>query len=200
MKRGLQGRGRGRGRGGVEGLRPFREHPFWPTSPDHSQQIPFWPIHFWPKLVFSRFHNLCGSRPIKEQQQPEQSAQTQKKWGPERWGPRRLGSPKIRVFFPSPAAKFVLSSLSWGVFSWNFGGVFEGRGVQTCTFGVLWLSCETPAAPKPRADASVVHPFVHCCSTSGFVPGTLAEKFGPMVPSMPRTKWRLSIRGPRVIV
>ena len=42
--------------------------------------------------------------------------------------------PKFRVFFfPSPAPIFVLS-LSLGVFSLNFGGVFEGRGPQTCTF------------------------------------------------------------------
>ena len=32
------------------------------------------------------------------------------------------------------------------VFSWNFGRVFEGRDPQMCTFGVLGLSCETPAA------------------------------------------------------
>ena len=33
-----------------------------------------------------------------------------------------------------------------GVPSWNFG-VFEAPGPQMCTFGVLGLSCEAPAAP-----------------------------------------------------
>ena len=47
-------------------------------------------------------------------------------------GPRRVG-PKISLFF----------SLS---VSWNFGGVIEGWDLQMCTFGVLGLSCEAPAA------------------------------------------------------
>ena len=70
------------------------------------------------------------------------------KVGPEGVGARREGRPKISRFFFSlpPEISFFLL---WGVFSWNFGGVFEGRGAQMCTFGVLWLSCEAPAAPKP---------------------------------------------------
>ena len=43
--------------------------------------------------------------------------------------------PKFRSFVPSPAPIFALS-LSLGVFSLNFGGVFEGRDNQTCTFGL----------------------------------------------------------------
>ena len=46
-----------------------------------------------------------------------------------------------------PEISFFLLSL--GVFSLNFGGVFEGRDPQMCTFGFLGLSCETPAALKP---------------------------------------------------
>ena len=45
--------------------------------------------------------------------------------------------PKFRFFFPSPALIFRYFSLSLGVFSWNFGGVFEGRDPLMSTFGVL---------------------------------------------------------------
>ena len=47
-----------------------------------------------------------------------------------------LSRRKIRSFLPSLE-----------VFPWNFDGVFEGRDPQMCTFGVLGLSCEAPAAP-----------------------------------------------------
>ena len=48
---------------------------------------------------------------------------------PRRVGPRRVGPPQVGplrwrfFFFPSPATIFILSSLSWGSFSWNCGGV-----------------------------------------------------------------------------
>ena len=69
--------------------------------------------------------------------------------GPEGWARRvgpKGGAPHFALFFPSPATIFILSSLL-GVFSWNFG---ERRDPQMCTFGVLGLSCETPAAPRPK--------------------------------------------------
>ena len=54
-------------------------------------------------------------------------------------GPEGCGRPKFRVFFsPSPATIVFLSSLSLGVFV-KFGGVFEGRDAQMCTFRVLDL-------------------------------------------------------------
>ena len=79
-------------------------------------------------------------------------------WGPQRVGPqrveaqtlekvepRRVGAPKggdpegwgaqnFALFFPSSATIFFLLSLSWGFLSWNFGGFFEGRGPEMCTF------------------------------------------------------------------
>ena len=52
--------------------------------------------------------------------------------GSEEWGPKggapKGGGPKISRFFFFPLL---------GVVSWNFGGVFEGRDPQMCTFGVL---------------------------------------------------------------
>ena len=70
-------------------------------------------------------------------------ARTQKKWGPEGWGP------KISRFFSVSRSHFRSFCLSLGVFSWFFGGVWKRRGSQMFTFGVLGLSCEAPAAPKP---------------------------------------------------
>ena len=67
--------------------------------------------------------------------------------GPPSAGPLpSAGPPKISRCFSLSRLHFRSFSLS-GVFSLNFGGVFEGRDPQMCTFGVLGLSCETPAAP-----------------------------------------------------
>ncbi len=96
-------------------------------------QIQFWPTHFWPELVFQWFHNLCGPEGLG----PEGE------WGPEGWGP------KISRFFSVSTIIFALFCLSLGVFSWFFGGFLQAPGRQMCTFGVLGLLCETPAAPKP---------------------------------------------------
>ena len=56
-------------------------------------------------------------------------------------GPPSAGPPKISRFFSSPATIFIHSSLSLGVFSWNFGGVcWRGPSnvhvwaLQTCAF------------------------------------------------------------------
>ena len=55
------------------------------------------------------------------------------------------GPPKISLIFHSLATIFILSFLSWRWFR-GICGVIEGRDPQMCTFGVLGLSCETPAA------------------------------------------------------
>ena len=58
-------------------------------------------------------------------------------------GPKGGGAQNFALFFSRlPLITFFLLSL--GVFSWNFGGVFEGRPLK-CAFGVLGL----PGAPKP---------------------------------------------------
>ena len=51
---------------------------------------------------------------------------SQRGWGPEVWEVRRVGSAKILAFS--------LSRHNFSLFL-NFGGVFEGRGPQMCTFG-----------------------------------------------------------------
>ena len=43
--------------------------------------------------------------------------------GPDVWGPEGWGAQNFVLFFPSPATIFFLSSLFFGVLSWNFGGV-----------------------------------------------------------------------------
>ena len=69
-----------------------------------------------------------------------------------------LANVKVFFIFSLSLSGCVLVSffLSLGVFSWNFGGVWKRRP-QMCTFGVLGLLCEAPAAlelppetPSPR--------------------------------------------------
>ena len=47
-----------------------------------------------------------------------------------------LDRPKFRSFFRLSRRKFHSFFSLWEVFSLNFGGVFEDRGAQMCTFGV----------------------------------------------------------------
>ena len=47
-----------------------------------------------------------------------------------------LDRPKFCSFFSLSRRKFRSFLPSLGVFSWNFGGVFEGRNPQMCTFGL----------------------------------------------------------------
>ena len=57
--------------------------------------------------------------------------------GPPSAGPPSAGPPRISRFFsPLPPPIFALFSLSLGVFSLFFGGVFEGRDPGLCTFGL----------------------------------------------------------------
>ena len=74
-------------------------------------------------------------------------------WGPERWGPEQWGpegwGPKISRFFsPLPPPLSFFLSLSLGLLV-EFWWCLKRRGPQMCTFGVLELSCEAPAALKP---------------------------------------------------
>ena len=58
--------------------------------------------------------------------------------------PLRQTAQNFALVFTSPAPNFALF-LSLGVFSLNFGGVFEGRDTQTCTFGLSGY----PSSPHP---------------------------------------------------
>ena len=60
--------------------------------------------------------------------------------------------PKFRFFFsPLPALIFVLFLSVSGSFLVEFCWCLKRQDPLMCTFGVLGLSCETPAAPKPPA-------------------------------------------------
>ena len=62
-------------------------------------------------------------------------------------GALRGGEPKIsRFFFLSPA-EISFCLLSGGPLV-EFWWCLKRRGAQMCAFGVLWLLCEAPAAPK----------------------------------------------------
>ena len=65
------------------------------------------------------------------------------------------GPHKISLFFPSPAPIFILSSHSWGCSCGILVVFFEGRGPQTCTFGlsgcrVLFQSTSVARPMSPR--------------------------------------------------
>ena len=66
-------------------------------------------------------------------------------WGPKGVGPELWEGPKFRAFFPLPPL-FSLFFLSLGVLLVEFWWCLKRRDPQMCTFGVLGLSCETPAA------------------------------------------------------
>ena len=57
--------------------------------------------------------------------------------------PKGGGAQNVALFLPSPATLFLGSFRGILV-------VFEGRGLEMWTFGVLGLSCEAPTAPKRR--------------------------------------------------
>ena len=69
--------------------------------------------------------------------------------GARRGGPRvgaeGWGAQNFALFLLSPTGNFILSSLSGG-FLVEFWWCLKRRDAQMCAFGVLWLSCEAPAA------------------------------------------------------
>ena len=76
-----------------------------------------------------------------------------------------LSRRKIRSFLPL-----------WESFRGILVVFFEGRDPRMCTFGVLWLFCETPAAPKPPGRPPPFGPQPPSAPTfSGFGP----PPFGP---------------------
>ena len=120
-----------------------------------------------PKSSNKKSSNAAESGAKQHKQQPRNSegcpaeggsAEVPEGWGPELfgpglWGPRSVGAPKggvqkiSRFFFllPPPFSFFFSLLESFR----GIGGVIESRDPQMCTFGVLGLSCEAPAAPKP---------------------------------------------------
>ena len=58
--------------------------------------------------------------------------------------------PKFRSFSFVSSLRSHFHSSFLGVFLWNFGGVFESRGPQVCSFRVVGVSCEALAAPPDR--------------------------------------------------
>ena len=75
--------------------------------------------------------------------------------GPHKVGPKprknrapKGGAQNFALFFLFPP-EISLFVLSLGVFSCNFWWSLKRRSPPMCAFGVLWLSCETPAVAKP---------------------------------------------------
>ena len=71
-------------------------------------------------------------------------------------GPPSAGPPKISLFFfPFPPPFPLFLSLS-GVFSLNFGGVFEDRDPQMCTFGLSGCRVK-PRRPHQTGPPGLAH-------------------------------------------
>ena len=143
---------------------------FWTfqVEPKENHIWPTWPRPFFGCFRFVQKLGPQGTGP--KGGAPKGGAP---KGGPRRVGPRRVGPPRVGPRRVGPrrvgprrvgprrvgARNFALFSLSChiflsffpllGVILLNFGGVFEGRDPRVCTFGVLVLLCEAPAAPKP---------------------------------------------------
>ena len=97
------------------------------------------------------------------------------KGGAQKGGAQKGGEAQnFALFFPSPP-QFSFFFFSLGVFSWNFGGVFEAPG-PLCTFGVLGLSCASPGGGRRAIRRRVVRGL-------GFSSSCAARK-GP-IPSCP---------------
>ena len=67
----------------------------------------------------------------------------------------RLDRPKFRSFCSLSRRKFLSFFSLWEVFSLNFGGVFEDRGAQMCTFGVGRRGSTRQPENSKRAHLSV---------------------------------------------
>ena len=70
-----------------------------------------------------------GGAPTQKKWEPEGRGQKwgPERWGPEGWGPEGWGAQNFALFFPSPAAKFVLFFPLWGS-SRGILVVFEAPG------------------------------------------------------------------------
>ena len=103
---------------------------------------------------------------------------TQKKWGPEGWGPEGWGGPKFRAFFSLSRRKIRSFLPSLGGLLVEFWWCLKRGGAQMCTFGVLWLSCEAPAARSGGA-GGVSHgsPRAQTCTFER--PGTKIQREDP---------------------
>ena len=103
-------------------------------------------------------------------------------------GPRSAGPPKISRFFSLSRPHFRSFSLSGGLLV-EIWWCLKRLDPQMWTFGVLGLSCETPAAvPDPRA-STLRTPTLGALTFSRSGPPTLrapflrAPPFGPPLPS-----------------
>ena len=89
-------------------------------GPANFGQNQFWPIQFWP-IHFGPIHFWIWCVSWRQRVGPK----PRKKSGPEGWGAEGWGAQNFALLFPLPPP-FRSFCLSLGVFSWNFGGVFEG--------------------------------------------------------------------------
>ena len=90
-------------------------------------------------------------QPCKDGRGPPNLANFCFKWGPEGVGAEGWGAQNFALFFPLPPEISFFSSLSGG-FLVEFW-CLKRQDAQMCAFGVLWLSCEAPAAQRKGGPA-----------------------------------------------
>ena len=90
--------------------------------------------------------------------------------GPQRVGPRRVGGPKFRAFFSLSRHNFLSFFSLLGVFSWNFGGVFEAQAGALKCARLEFSGCRVRApAGRSGGAAGVPHdsPRAQTCTFQG---------------------------------
>ena len=95
---------------------PDRHPPMYTPNPEGDDLL--WPFHTLDSSTFAR-------------------SNSKQKRSFEGWALKGGRGLKFRVIFSLPPQFSFPPSLSWGSFSWNCGGVFEGQDPLMCTFGVL---------------------------------------------------------------
>ena len=103
--------------------------------------------------------------------------------GPPSAGPPSAGPPKISLFFfpfPPPFRSFCVSL---GVFSLNFGGVFEGQNPKMCTFGLSGCRVK-PRRPHQTGPPGLAHdsPRLQTCTFEGSRASKTPPKFHEKTP------------------
>ena len=88
-----------------------------------------------------------------------------------------VGGPKFRAFFALSYRKFHSLFSFWGLLV-EFWWCLKRRDAQMCTFGVLWLSCEAPAARSGGA-TEVSHDSLRAPTCTFERPSTTIQREDP---------------------
>ena len=108
---------------------------------------PFWPTLAKPTLAQIGVSIFWGLRRVGPPKGGAAEGWGVEGWGVEGWGPEGWGGQNFALFLPFSIA-VSLSLCLCGCLLVEFWWCLKRRSPQMCTFGVLGLLCEAPAAPK----------------------------------------------------